>query len=234
MSSIKKDIPNIITSLNLLSGVAAIILCLSFGELEWAAFFIFLGAVFDFFDGLVARALGVSSPIGADLDSLADVVSFGVAPSILLFQATWNISCCPWGAGFALLIGAFAAFRLAKFNNDTRQTTSFIGLPVPANAIFWIGFSLSLPMLKEVLGAYPLSILTNLSILVIGYLMISEVPMFSFKVKKISFFELRYQIALVMIAVLSFIFLDYLGLSITILAYILLSILQNALETKAK
>ncbi len=228
MSSIKKDIPNIITLLNLLSGVVVIILCLSFRELEWAAFFIFLGAVFDFFDGLVARALGVTSPIGADLDSLADVVSFGVAPSILLFQATWNISCCPWGAGLSLLIGAFAAFRLAKFNNDTRQTTSFIGLPVPANAIFWIGFALSLPMLKELLGAYGLSVLTNFFILTIGYLMISEVPMFSFKVKKIGFFELRYQIALIFIAVLSFIFLGYLGLSITILAYILLSVLQTA------
>ncbi len=230
MSSIKKDIPNIITSLNLLSGVVAIILCLSLGELEWAAFFIFLGAVFDFFDGLVARALGVTSPIGADLDSLADVVSFGVAPSILLFQATWNISCCPWGAGLSLLIGAFAAYRLAKFNNDTRQTSSFIGLPVPANAIFWIGFALSLPMLKGLLGAYGLSILTNFFILTIGYLMISEVPMFSFKVKKFSFSELRYQIALIVIAVLAFIFFDYLGLSIAILAYILLSVLQNSLE----
>ncbi len=230
MNAIKKDIPNFITALNLISGVVAIILCLSFNNLELAALFIFLGAIFDFFDGLVARALNVSSPIGADLDSLADVVSFGVAPSILLFQGLWNISCCPWSAGVALLIGAFAALRLAKFNNDTRQTTSFIGLPVPANAIFWIGFALSLPMLKELMGLYPLNILSHILVFFIGYLMISEVPMFSFKVKKISFFGLRYQLILIFIAVLSFIFLKYLGLSLTILAYILLSIVQNKLS----
>ncbi len=216
--------------MNLLSGVIAIILCLSFKNLELAALFIFLGAVFDFFDGLVARALKVSSPIGADLDSLADVVSFGVAPSILLFQAIWNTTCCPWSGAMALLIGAFAALRLAKFNNDTRQTTSFIGLPVPANAIFWIGFSLSYSWIQKTIGVYPANVLSNVLVLLIGYLMISEVPMFSFKVKKVSFFELRYQILLLVTAVLSFIFLGYLGLSITILAYILLSLVQNKLS----
>ncbi len=230
MSTIKKHIPNAITCMNLLSGVVAIILCLKYEQLEWGALLIILGAVFDFFDGLVARLLGVTSAIGKDLDSLADVVSFGVAPSILLYSALSQTVCCPWNAGFALLIGAFAALRLAKFNNDTRQTSSFIGLPVPANALFWIGYALSLPMIQEVLGYQAMLIVSKLLIFLIGYLMVSELPMFSFKVKKLSFFELRYQLVLVLVAVLSIIFFEFLGLSITILAYILLSVVQNKLS----
>ncbi len=230
MNTIKRFIPNGITLLNILSGTIAIILALSFGNLELAALFIFIGAVFDFFDGMVARLLGVTSNIGKDLDSLSDVVTFGVAPSILLFKGLWMLSNCPWSGGLAILIGAFACYRLAKFNNDTRQTSSFLGLPVPANAIFWIGYTLYLTELKEMLGLMPTFYLTYALILVIGYLMISDLPMFSFKVKKLSLGNLKFQLLLIIISISSIVILSYFGLAISILAYILLSVIESNLS----
>ncbi len=230
MLSIKKQIPNMITAMNLLSGVLSIVICLSFGNIKLAACLIVLGAVFDFFDGMVARLLGVSSPIGKDLDSLADIVSFGVAPSILIFKKIWMLSSCPWSGGLALLIAIFAGFRLAKFNNDTRQTNSFIGLPVPANAIFWIGFALSTDWISETIGLYPSIYTSYVLVILIGWLMISELPMFSFKIKAFQKEYLLYPSILIVISILSILFFQYLGLSLTILAYILLSIVQNQLK----
>ncbi|MGM9811433.1 MAG: CDP-diacylglycerol--serine O-phosphatidyltransferase, partial [Muribaculaceae bacterium] len=146
--AIKKNIPNTITCLNLLCGSIACIMALRFDEQVWwgidayqAAFImIALAALFDFFDGLVARLLHVVSAIGKELDSLCDCVSFGLAPGLLVYAAMNHAdpdSCLCYAA---LLIPVLGAVRLANFNVDTRQTTSFIGMPIPANAIFWIGF----------------------------------------------------------------------------------------------
>ena len=139
--SIKKHIPNTITCCNLISGCIATYWAFC-GNYEMALLFIIIGAVFDFFDGMSARLLGVSSPIGKELDSLADLITFGLAPSVMLMQSirlnTVN-SNYDWGYWplVCLLMAAFSALRLAKFNVDTRQTDSFIGLATPANALFW-------------------------------------------------------------------------------------------------
>ena len=153
--NIKKHIPNAITSLNLVSGCIAIILTFNF-DLKYAAYFILLAAVFDFFDGMAARWLHVKSAIGKELDSLADIVSFGVAPGLIVFQLcavsndivlfAGEINLVPF---IALLIPVFSALRLAKFNLDTRQTESFIGLPVPANALMIASLPLILNQIDQ-------------------------------------------------------------------------------------
>lgn len=145
---IKRNIPNCVTLLNLVAGTMSII-C-SFHALEpwwglvgwqWGAIFIGIGAVADFFDGFFARLLKAYSELGKELDSLSDLVSFGVAPALMVYNvmdATPDL--VEWLKWCVLLVAPVAALRLARFNIDTRQSTSFIGMPVPANAIFWIGF----------------------------------------------------------------------------------------------
>ena len=132
----KRIIPNTITSLNLLCGSIAVFLATQNAFL-WAFVFILAGAFFDFFDGLSARLLKAPSPIGIQLDSLADDITFGLAPAMMLF--CWLRPILGWWAGLALIMAAFSALRLAKFNVDERQHDSFIGLATPANAIFWGG-----------------------------------------------------------------------------------------------
>src|SRR5690554_5347071 len=133
---IRKHIPNAITSLNLFTGCVGLVFALR-GQLDLAAYCVVVSGVFDLFDGLAARALGVSSPIGKELDSLADVVSFGVVPGAVFFQllqvAAPGNAWLPY-AGF--VVAVFSALRLAKFNTDTRQSVDFIGLNTPTNAFF--------------------------------------------------------------------------------------------------
>lgn len=159
---------------------------------EMALLFIILGAVFDFFDGMTARILGVSSPIGKELDSLADDVTFGVAPASILFWFLGVIDYPEFLEGwrnviplFAFIISAFSALRLAKFNLDTRQTTSFIGLPTPANALFWgsliVGFG---PQITY--NAYSLPLLL-IGIVLSSWLLVAEIPMFALKFKQWGF-----------------------------------------------
>lgn len=173
--NIRRLIPNSITCCNLLCGSIAIYLATQ-GAFVWAFLFILAGAIFDFFDGMSARLLNAPSPIGVELDSLADVITFGLAPSMMLF-------CClkphlGWWAGLALLMAAFSALRLAKFNVDERQHDSFIGLATPANAIFWGGIC-CLPI--EILAFDWIKwILIGLS-LISCYLLNAEIPFFSFK-----------------------------------------------------
>lgn len=222
---IKRHIPNAITSLNLLSGCLAIILTLVAYRPDLGAWLIILAAVFDFFDGLVARSLGVSSPIGKDLDSLADVVSFGFAPSVLLFWGLWLSTADFIYALIPLILVIAAALRLAKFNNDSRQTNSFIGLPVPANALFWLGWQALLPELNLLLGFRLLLVCTYTLVLVFSFLMLCELPMFSFKLKKgIGFKALLPQVTLLVISALAFFFWGLVGGSVAVVAYILLSV----------
>lgn len=147
MNKIKRNIPNCITLLNLLAGVMAIICGFHGAEpwwglkgWQWGAIFIGIGAVADFLDGFSARLLKAYSELGKELDSLSDLVSFGVAPMLLVFNMMDSVDAQPWLKWCLLLVPAVAALRLARFNIDTRQTSFFIGMPVPANAIFWIGF----------------------------------------------------------------------------------------------
>lgn len=183
----KKHIPNIITCCNLLSGCIAIAYAFG-GSPVWALTWIIIGAIFDFFDGMSARLLNVSSPIGKELDSLADDVTFGVAPATLVFYELGVVNYPPFLESlrdilpfFAYLIAAFSALRLAKFNLDERQTTSFIGLPTPANALFWGSLVVCSPGWLE---NYPWSIAVWLVLICLScYLLICELPMFALKFK---------------------------------------------------
>lgn len=171
----KRIIPDAITSCNLLCGSIAVFLATQ-GAFIWAFVFILAGAFFDFFDGLSARLLKAPSPIGIQLDSLADDITFGLAPAMMLF--CWLKPVLGWWALIALLMAAFSALRLAKFNVDARQHDSFIGLATPANAIFWGGLC-SMPYAMIAYDWIGWCLL-GLSI-VSCYLLNAEIPFFSFK-----------------------------------------------------
>jgi len=177
---IKKHIPNFITSLNLFAGCMAIYYGFR-GNYELVLLFVLLAAVFDFADGMAARLLHAYSPMGKELDSLADVVSFGVAPGVLVLSML-SQSGLPYWVGFAgFIIPVFSALRLAKFNIDERQSSSFIGLPTPANALFWVGLGYSF---SEVLITNSWYILAFT--LIFSGLLVSELPMFSLKFKNLN------------------------------------------------
>ena len=190
--SIRHNIPNAITCLNVLCGSIAIIIA-AHPEMEWcgmlswqlSALFIVLAAVADFFDGFAARLLHECHPIGADLDSLSDQVSFGVAPAVLLSFTLWGVTPA-WVVFVPLIIPVATAVRLAKFNVDTRQTTGFLGMPVPANAVFWIGYVASLQEGAQWLAS-PWVVVA--AVLFLSWFMTSEVPMLSLKFKTWGFKE---------------------------------------------
>ena len=171
----KRIIPDAITICNLLCGSIAVFLATQ-GAFLWAFVFILTGAFFDFFDGLSARLLKAPSPIGVQLDSLADDITFGLAPSMMLFCFLKPL--IGWWAGLALLMAAFSALRLAKFNVDERQHDSFIGLATPANALFWGGIC-CMPI-SALAYDWMAWVLIGLSLLSC-YLLNAEIPFFSFK-----------------------------------------------------
>lgn len=185
---LKKHIPNTITCLNLISGCIATYYAFQ-ADYSMALLFIVIGAVFDFFDGMSARLLHVSSPIGKELDSLADCITFGFAPSAIVFSflnsqlSIVNFQFMPY---LAFIMAAFSALRLAKFNLDERQALGFIGLPTPANALFWGSLIVSLnlqtwfePYLLPEYWLYIVLVLIPIS----SYLLVSEIPMFALKFK---------------------------------------------------
>lgn len=184
---IKRNIPNTITCCNLVSGCVATAYAFV-GQPEMASLFIVVGAVFDFFDGMSARLLGVSSPIGKELDSLADDVTFGVAPATIVFYQLGVLDypafmepLRPVLPYFAFVMAAFSAVRLAKFNLDERQTTSFIGMPTPANALFWASLVTGGSRLVE---STPWAVVAILVLVVVcSWLLVSEIPMFALKFK---------------------------------------------------
>lgn len=242
----KKHIPNFITTLNLFSGCIGIIMALQFSRLDYAAYFIAIAAFFDFLDGLAARLLHVKSEIGKELDSLADVVSFGVLPGIIVYQLMINSPNTPVTNSFvsvfslvALIIPVLSAVRLAKFNLDTRQTTSFIGLPVPANALF-LG---SLPLIKLQAGysdslSYLTAITDNyyaLAFIAIGMslLLVSGIPLISLKFKNLKFADNKAQFILVGFAIIAFAIVTFTAIPLIILAYILLSLIFKPVSERA-
>ena len=231
--SIVKHIPNTITCCNLLSGCVSIFL-LCQNHVLGASVMIFVAAVFDFLDGFSARLLNAKSPIGGELDSLSDVVSFGVAPSFIIAMLlsktdiSWMIANVNVFPMLAFILAAFAAVRLAKFNLDTRQTSSFIGLPVPAVGLFIASLPL---MLNEVASESALyNFVVNpyfllAAIIIFSWLMISEVPFFSFKIKNLKFKENILRYFVVIFAIVAVIILKLVALPFVFLFYILLSVI---------
>ncbi len=233
-------VPNFITSMNLAAGSLAVFYGIE-GQLGWAAVFIFTAAIFDFLDGMAARLLGAYSEIGKQLDSLADLISFGLAPAAMLFtmlelalfqknQPIFEIDATPlqWIFLFSvLLVPISGAFRLAKFNLDTRQSESFLGLPIPANAIFYASLGLILELgTSPVIGKIILNrfnLLTAIALL--SALMISELPMFSMKFKHLKWTGNEVRFLFIAFSVVLAILLQYYAIPLIIIAYILISVL---------
>ena len=229
--SITKYIPNTITCFNLASGCFATIMALQ-GDLKAAIIWIIIAAIFDFSDGLAARLLKAYSPLGKELDSLSDIVSFGVAPGMSLYVllatavGSLEISGISWLPYLAFVIPVFSGLRLAKFNVDERQSTSFIGMPVPAHALLWGSLSY---VLQPFITNHALYILIACLIasMATSYLLVSEVPMFSMKVKSLKWKgnELRY--ILIVCGLLFLLLFGFLGIAGTLLLYIILSLFNK-------
>ena len=229
--NIKKHIPNTITCCNLLSGCVAAVYAFE-GVYPLAFAFIIAGAVFDFFDGLSARALKVSSPIGKELDSLADVITFGFAPATMVFS--WLRECADayldmlvaFAMPFAaFLLVAFSALRLAKFNVDERQTSSFVGLPTPANALFWGALVIGS---HDAIVEQPYGWVLVLGlVLLFSWLLVAEIPMFSLKFKNFSWESNRIVYIFLLVSLALLIVWGLNGLSAVIGWYIILSILTQ-------
>ena len=246
---IKKQIPNLFTLLNLLSGVLAVIMAATDNLIE-AAFFVFLGIFFDFFDGFFARKFNVSGEFGKQLDSLADVVTSGVAPGIIMFQLIlfsakesyfMELSCeiGNWQSFdeskfyllpvIGLLIPLSSAYRLAKFNLDERQTSSFIGLPTPALAIFIV----SLPLIIEYTDYHMLiNLLQNTYFLIFitligSYLLNAEIPLFALKFKNYQLAENKVRYTFLFLCLVLILLLKIVAIPLIIILYIIISIFDN-------
>ncbi len=223
---IKKHIPNFITSLNLFAGCMAIYYGFR-GNYELVLLFVLLAAVFDFADGMAARLLHAYSPMGKELDSLADVVSFGVAPGVLVLSML-SQSGLPYWVGFAgFIIPVFSALRLAKFNIDERQSSSFIGLPTPANALFWVGLGYSF---SEVLITNSWYILAFT--LIFSGLLVSELPMFSLKFKNLNWKDNQVQYIFLIASILLIAIFGTKSFALIIAWYIVFSVILLVFNRK--
>ena len=220
--NLKAQLPNFITLLNLLSGVVGILWVLE-GQLLYGAYFVILSAGFDFLDGFAARLLKVQSDMGKELDSLADVVSFGVLPGILLYSLTKAQTDSQVLPYLTLIIPMLSAYRLAKFNLDTRQSDRFIGLPTPANALL-------LSTLPHLVAHWPELapwVTSPIALVVIAWatsiLLVSELPLIALKFKNSSFADNTYRYTLLCLGAFCFAWLQYAGIPLIIIAYLLLS-----------
>ena len=244
---IKKHIPNIITLLNLASGLLAIIAIFK-GYYDEAFLFVCLGIFFDFWDGFLARKLKVSGELGLQLDSLADVVTSGVVPGLMLFKLFLDIqeddtskyylteefyymAFVPY-LGFIVTLAS--AYRLAKFNIDTRQTESFIGLPTPANALL----IMSIPMIQFsgahewlVDALYNPFVLLGITLLS-SYMLNAEIPLFSLKMKDFSWAKNKLQVIFLALSVILLFLLEFTALPVIILLYVALSVINNTVLAK--
>jgi CDP-diacylglycerol--serine O-phosphatidyltransferase len=245
MNNIKKGLPSVFTSLGLISGCISIVASISYGELLLAGYFILIAAVFDFLDGMVARVLKSISPFGKQLDSLADVVSFGVAPAMILYRLlllsyvrsspdadfdVMNPALPDYIVLFsAFLVAVFSALRLAKFNLDPDQVKNFKGLPTPANAIFIaaIGFmaesSREFPFIELIFNRYFLLAIVILSC----YLLVSNISMFSLKFSSFGFSHNWLRYLFLLVSLILIIVFGLPGLAPVIILYILLSLFNQ-------
>ena len=227
-NNLKKHIPNTVTCLNLFSGCIACVMAFE-SKYELALLFIVFSAVFDFLDGMLARMLGAYSNIGKDLDSLADNVSFGFVPAVILFSIFKEMYYPPllepisaYLPYAAFLIAVFSALRLAKFNNDTRQTSSFVGLPVPANALFWGALIAGEHELLTSPNFNPLYLVVIICLF--SWLLVSEVPMFSLKFKNLSWKDNKISFIFLIVCIPLLIILGISSFAAIIVWYILLSL----------
>jgi CDP-diacylglycerol--serine O-phosphatidyltransferase len=224
-SMIKKHIPNTITCCNLISGCIATYYAFQ-NCFELALLFIVIGAVFDFFDGMVARLLHVSSPIGKELDSLADDITFGFAPSAIIFSylATFHIHLL-FVPFLAFVMAAFSALSLAKFNLDERQALGFIGLPTPANALFWGSLIVGLQQYEVSFEGLEWIIL--LGTFLSCYLLIAEIPMFALKFKHWGWKDNEIKYIFLISCIPLLLLLGITGLAAIIAWYVILSVATN-------
>ena len=245
---IKQQIPNALTTMNLVSGLISLILTMK-GYYAYASLFIFVAAVFDFLDGNAARILNAHSELGKQLDSLADLVSFGVAPGIMIFQlisvhceGSCNIfekmNITPW---FAMLIPVCSALRLAKFNIDLRQEINFIGIPTPANAIFFASIPLVLLVQPGMFSLVHLDFLvpffSNTRVLTIltvffSYIMISDFKIFSMKFNSLAWNGNQLRYIFLISSIILFILFFLSSIPIIIAVYILMSIFFQSYITE--
>lgn len=246
---IKKQIPNLFTILNLLSGVIAVMMAATDNLIE-AAFFVFAGIFFDFFDGFFARKFNVTGEFGKQLDSLADMVTSGVVPGIIMFQlilfsakeSYFMELSCEIGNWYSfeesrfyfiplvgLIIPLAAAYRLAKFNLDERQTSSFIGLPTPALAIFIVSLPLIIEysdfgtLIKFLQNKYSLIFIT----LIGSYLLNAEIPLFALKFKNYQLADNKVRYAFLSLSILLFVLFKIVAIPLVIILYLLISVLDN-------
>lgn len=235
----KKQIPNLITCLNATSGSVAVLLAFH-GHLSAAAVAILLAMIFDFFDGFAARLLHVASPLGKELDSLADAISFGLAPAVLAHSLISDVAVFqsftapyvyqPWFHALLVyapvLIPPFSVYRLAKFNLDTRQAHSFIGLPTPANALFWVALVLCYHYAHAAfLQLWASPVLLALCAVILSVLLVTEIPMFSLKLTSFSWRANRPLYVYLLLLVLGTILYGIPAFTFAIPLYILVSLL---------
>lgn len=242
---LRKHVPNIITLLNLTAGLVALVYAFD-TNLQMAFIWVCIGIILDFWDGFFARILNAQSKIGLQLDSLADMVTSGVVPGVVMYKMLENIyelsetyapdnfymNLLPY-IGFIITIGS--CYRLAKFNVDTRQADSFIGLPTPANALLII----SLPVILNHSDGtgFVFDMLSNPYVLVgisllSAFLLNAEIPLFSLKVKYFNWETNKIQIFFLVLSVLLLFFFQYLGIPLIILSYVILSVFNNKLSEK--
>ena len=241
MNTLKRNFPNFITLSNLFCGIISII-CTFENHLAWASIFIFIGIFLDFFDGFIARILNVTGEFGKQLDSLADMVTSGLVPGIIMFNLlTKNQNILDLSLSsvlvpfFGLVLTLGACYRLAKFNIDTRQLNSFIGLPTPAMSLFVI----SLPLIQQ---SSEIEFIQNLIsnnyflcgiALLLTYLMNAELPLFSLKFKEYSVKNNAVKYLFLLISLLLIFCLEFLSIPLIVFLYVLLSMIINYRKTRS-
>lgn len=226
-----KLIPNILTLLNLTAGCIGVVFAFT-SDLRMASFMIFIALILDYMDGMSARLLNAGSPLGKELDSLADVISFGMLPGVIIYILLRTSDLSSW-AYVAFLITVFSAYRLAKFNIDERQTVNFIGLPTPANALFWSAFpliiygesSLNIHVWMEETISNPYVILTL--VFIFSYLLIAELPLFSLKFKNFTWTDNKARYIVIVTSLILFLTMSYHSLPFIILLYLAISIVDQ-------
>lgn len=225
-----RHLPNFLTCCNLLCGCLGIVFVLEDRGVP-AAWFVWLAGLFDFFDGFAARMLKVSSPIGKELDSLADVVSFGVLPSLVMYQMLGNSSPSQFLPYLAFMIAMFSALRLAIFNVDETQSDSFRGLNTPANTIFIT----SLPLVADRIGQwlYQPAVLAAITV-IFSLLLVSPIRFFAFKFKSFGWKGNEIRFTFLILSVLLVIGLNFLAVPLIVILYILLSLLDSVSSREVK
>ena len=222
-----KHIPNLLTISNLICGCTALYLSFQ-GELVFTAYLIGLATIFDFMDGAAARLLNISNPIGKQLDSLSDMVSFGLVPGSVVFHLLEESTLSQFSF-IALLIPVFSAFRLAKFNVDENQNENFIGLPTPANCLVFVSIPLITTFNSESTIAYLFEIPEILLIITIlmSLALVSKINMFSLKFKNLKFQDNKFKFLLITISIILLTCLEFSAIPIIILLYIMISIVKR-------